>query len=35
MIRAIIMRASAEAAFMASLQANSGMVQMSLAQFIR
>ena len=35
MIRAIILRMSAEAAFMASLQANSGIVQMSLANFIR
>ena len=32
--RALIMMASAEAAFMASLRANSGIVQMSLAQFI-
>ena len=35
MIRAIILRMSAEAQFMASLQANSGIVQMSLANFIR
>ena len=35
MIRAIILRASAEAAFQASLMANSGIVQMSLANFIR
>jgi len=32
--RALILKASAEAAFMASLRANSGVVQMSLAQFI-
>ena len=35
MIRAIILRMSAEAQFMASLQANSGIVNMSLANFIR
>jgi len=34
MIRALILRASAEAAFMGSLRANSGIVQMSLANFI-
>ena len=32
--RALILKASAEATFMASLRANSGVVQMSLAQFI-
>jgi len=35
LVRATILRMSAEAAFMASLQANSGIVQMSLANFMR
>ena len=35
MIAAIALRMSAEAQFMASLQANSGIIQMSLANFIR
>jgi flagellin-like hook-associated protein FlgL len=35
LIRATIMRFSAEAIFMASLRANSGVVQMSLANFLR
>ena len=34
-VRALIHRASAEATFMGSLQANAGILQMSLAQFIR
>ncbi|MCL2198993.1 MAG: hypothetical protein FWB80_08735 [Defluviitaleaceae bacterium] len=35
LLRALIMRFSAEAIFMASLQANSGVIQMSLANFLR
>jgi len=35
LVRATILRMSAEAAFMASLRANSGIVQMSLANFMR
>ncbi|MCL1845412.1 MAG: hypothetical protein FWF77_05880 [Defluviitaleaceae bacterium] len=35
LIRATIMRFSAEALFMASLRANSGVIQMSLANFLR
>jgi flagellar hook-associated protein 3 FlgL len=35
MFRAMIIRFSAEAAFQASLRANSGIMQMSLADFIR
>jgi flagellin-like hook-associated protein FlgL len=35
LIRATIMRFSAEAIFMASLRANSGIIQMSLANFLR
>jgi len=35
LIRATILRMSAEAAFLASLRANSGVVQMSLANFMR
>jgi flagellar hook-associated protein 3 FlgL len=35
LIRATILRFSAEALFMASLRANSGVIQMSLANFLR